>query len=154
MSKLQTYKDDFVLLLETGFIAAGQTDEDAAKKLFRAAQLLSPHNMLPKVGYGYIHLLKLELKQACKMFEEVLKAEPDNQMAKALLGLSTSLTIKDADKGEKLLEEAMKGSKDPYIKNMAQTGIEFVEKFVKKQPTPVQGQPRTEKRAPKKGPKK
>jgi hypothetical protein len=75
-------------------------------------------------------------------------------MAKALLGLSTSLTIKDADKGEKLLEEAMKGSKDPYIKNMAQTGIEFVEKFVKKQPTPVQGQPRTEKRAPKKGPKK
>ena len=122
MSKLQTYKDDFVLLLETGFIAAGQTDEDAAKKLFRAAQLLSPQNMLPKVGYGYIHLLKLELKQACKMFEEVLKAEPDNQMAKALLGLSTSLTIKDADKGEKMLEEAMKDSKDPYIKNMAQTG--------------------------------
>jgi tetratricopeptide (TPR) repeat protein len=150
MSKLQSYKDDFVLLLETGFIAAGQTDEDAAKKLFRAAQLLSPQNMLPKVGYGYIHLLKLELKQACKMFDEVLKAEPDNQMAKALLGLSTSLTIKDADKGEKLLEDAMKNSKDPAIKNMAKTGIEFVEKFVKKQPTPVQGQPKTTKKGPKK----
>ena len=150
MSKLQTYKDDFVLLLETGFIAAGQTDEDSAKKLFRAAQLLSPNNQLPKVGQGYIHLLKLELKQACKMFDEVLKAEPENQMAKALLGLSTSLTIKEADKGEKLMEDALKHSKDPSIKNMAQTGLEFVERFVKKQPTPVQGQPKTNKKGPKK----
>ncbi len=151
MSKLQTYKDDFVLLLETGFIAAGQTDEDAAKKLFRAAELLSPKNQLPRVGYGYIHLLKLELKQAIKMFEEVLKAEPENHMAKALLGLSTSLTIKDAEKGEKIMEDALKHTKDSHVKNMAQTGIEFVEKYVKKQPTPVQGQPKTQPKKPKKG---
>lgn len=148
----QSYKDDFVLLLESGFIAAGQTDEDAAKKLFHAAELLSPQNLLPKVGFGYIHLLKLELKQACKLFEEVLKAEPDNHMAKALLGLSTSFTVRDADKGEKLLEEALKDTKDPAVKSMASTGIEFVEKFVKKQPTPVQGQPKV--KAAKKGPKK
>lgn len=150
MSKLQSYKDDFVLLLESGFIAASQTDEDGAKKLFRAAGLLSPQNMMPKVGYGYIHLLKLELKQACKVLEEVIKTEPDNHMARALLGLSTSLTIKDVDKGEKLLEEAMKNSKDPSIKAMAQTSIDFVEKYVKKQPTPVQGQPQTKKKGPKK----
>jgi hypothetical protein len=154
LQSYQSYKDDFVLLLETGFIAAGQTDEDAAKKLFRAAELLSPQNMLPKVGFGYIHLLKLELKQACKMFEEVLKAEPDNNMAKALLGLSTSLTVKEVDKGEKLMEEALKHAKDPAIKNMASTGIEFVERFVKKQPTPVQGQPQVKSKAAKKGPKK
>ncbi len=154
MSKLQSFKDDFVLLLETGFIAAGQTDEDAALKLFRAAQLLSPQNGLPKVGVGYVHLLKLELKQACKMFEEVLKAEPHNHMAKALLGLSTSLTIKDAEKGEKIMEEALKQSKDPSVKNMAATGIEFVEKYVKKQPTPVQGQPKSPSKATKKGSKK
>ncbi len=152
MSKMQAYKDDFVLLLETGFIAAGQADEDAASKLFRAAQLLSPENVLPKVGFGYVHLLKLELKQACKMFEDVLKVDPDNQMARALLGLSTSLTIKEVDKGEKLMEEALKLSKDPAVKNMARTGIEFVEKFVKKQPTPVQGQPQS-KAAHKKGSK-
>ncbi len=152
MSKLQKYKDDFVLLLETGFIAAGQTDEDSANKLFRASHLLNPSNMLPKVGSGYIHLLKLELKQACKAFEEVLREEPENHMAKALLGLSTSLTIKDAEKGEKLMEQALKGSKDTAIKNMAKTGIEFVEKFVKKQPTPVQGMSADKKH--KKGPKK
>ncbi len=39
MAQLQKYKDDFVLLLESGFIAASQTDEDAAMKLFRAAQI-------------------------------------------------------------------------------------------------------------------
>lgn len=147
---VQSYKNDFVLLLEAGFIAAGQSDEDAGNKLFRAAQLLSPGNMLPKVGAGYLHLLKLELKQACKMFEEVLKVEPDNHMAKALLGLSTSLTIKEADKGAKLMEDAMKSTQDPSIKNMAATGLEFVEKYVKKQPTPVQGQPKTKKKGPKK----
>ncbi|HEX4839125.1 MAG TPA: hypothetical protein VFU89_01640 [Rhabdochlamydiaceae bacterium] len=140
MAQLQKYKDDFVILLESGFIAASQTDEDAAVKLFRAAQILQPENVMPKVGYGYIHLLKLELNQACKRFEEVLKADPHNEMARAMLGLSTSLTVKEADKGEKILKEAMKNTKDPSIKNMASTAIDFVEKYVKKQPTPVQGQ--------------
>jgi len=93
------------------------------------------------------HLLKLELKQANKCFDEVLAVEPENEMARALLGLSTSFTIKEADKGEKMLEEALKKSKDPTIKNMAKTGLEFVQKFIKKQPTPVQGE--TQKAAPK-----
>jgi tetratricopeptide (TPR) repeat protein len=151
MAQLQKYKDDFVLLLESGFIAASQTDEDAASKLFRAAQILQPENVMPKVGFGYIHLLKLELSQACKKFEEVLKADPHNEMARAMLGLSTSLTVKDADKGEKILKEAMKNSSDPSIKNMASTAIDFVEKYVKKQPTPVQGQTQQGKTQKKKG---
>jgi lipopolysaccharide biosynthesis regulator YciM len=145
MAQLQKYQDDFVLFLESGFIAASQTDEDAALKLFRAAQLLEPKNTLPKVGFGYIHLLKLELQQACKRFEEVLQADPTNEMARAMLGLSTALTVKEADKGEKILEEAMKKSHDESIKNMASVAIEFVEKFVKKQPTPVQSQPKKKK---------
>jgi tetratricopeptide (TPR) repeat protein len=148
MAQLQKYKNDFVLLLESGFIAASQTDEDAALKLFRAAQILQPENVMPKVGFGYIHLLKLELSQACKKFEEVLKADPHNEMARAMLGLSTSLTVKEADKGEKILKEALKNSNDPSVKNMASTAIDFVEKYVKKQPTPVQGQ--TQKGRPEK----
>lgn len=157
MSKLQSYKDDFVLLLESGFIAAGQTDEDAASKLFRAAQLLNQQSVLPKVGFGYVHLLKLELKQACKLFDEVLKVDPENHMAQALLGLSTALTVKEADKGEKILETSLKETKDPSVKNMAKTGLEFIEKFVKKQPTPVQGQTKTNSKgsgSSKKGSKK
>ena len=144
MAQLQKYKDDFALLLESGFIAASQTDEDAAVKLFKAAETLQPQNAMPKVGFGYIHLLKLELNQACKKFEEVLKADPSNDMARAMLGLSTALTVKDAEKGEKILSEALKNTKDASVKNMASTALEFVEKFVKKQPTPVQGKPKTD----------
>src|SRR5476651_1618279 len=151
MAQLQKYKNDFVLLLESGFIAASQTDEDAASKLFRAAQILQPENVMPKVGFGYIHLLKLELNQACKKFEEVLKSDPHNEMARAMLGLSTSLTVKEVDKGEKILKEAMKNSSDPSVKNMASTALDFVEKFVKKQPTPVQGQTQKGKTEKKKG---
>lgn len=146
MAQLQNYKNDFTLLLETGFIAANQADEDASVKLFRASQLLRPDNMLPKIGLGYVHLLKLELKQACQIFEDVLKKEPDNQMARSLLGLSTALTTKEIDKGEALLHEALKKTDDPTIKSMASTAIEFVEKFVKKSPTPVQGQPQQKKK--------
>lgn len=145
MAQLQKYKDDFTLLLETGFIAANQADEDAALKLFRASQLLKPDNMLPKIGFGYIHLLKLELKQACQMFDDVIKKEPNNEMARSLLGLSTALTTKEINKGESLLKEALKKTDDPTVKNMASTALEFVEKFVKKNPTPVQGQPQQKK---------
>jgi len=145
MAQLQKYKDDFVLLLESGFIAANQADEDAALKLFRASQLLKPDNMLPKIGFGYVHLLKLELKQACQMFDDVLKKEPNNGMARALLGLSTALTTKEADKGEALLHETLKKTDDPAVKNMASTAIEFIEKFVRKSPTPVQGQSQQKK---------
>jgi len=143
---MQKYKNDWLLLLEAGYIAAGQMDEDASLKLFRAAELLEPHHHLNKIGFGYVHLLKLELDKACKNFEEVLKVEPHNEMARALLGLSTALTVKEADKGKKILEEALKKTDNQSVKNMANTAIDFVEKFVQKQPTPVQGQPKTKKK--------
>lgn len=135
----EKYKEDFILLVESGFIAVNQADEDAATKLFRASEMLSPHNTLPKIGMGYMHLCKLELKQACKLFDEVLAKEPGNEMAKAFLGISTSLNPNETAKGEKILEDAAKKAKDPQIKRLAETAIDFVERFVKKKPSPAQG---------------
>src|SRR5437016_5921906 len=117
MAQLQKYKDDFFILLETGFIAANNADEDAAVKLFKASQLLNPENAMPRVGFGYVHMLKLELKQACSTFEEVLKKEPSNEMARALLGLSMALTTKETEKGEALLQQAKSKTKDDAVKN-------------------------------------
>lgn len=136
MANWKKYKEDFILMLEAGFIAVNQADEDAAVKLFRAAELLDPENVLPRVGRGYLHLHKLELKQACKAFEDVLHKEPKNEMAKAFLGLCTGMMPNQADKGEKILEQTTK-SKDPGIKQLAHTAIDFIEKFVKKAPGPV-----------------
>lgn len=140
MGQLQKYKDHFILLAEAGFIAINQADEDAAVKLFKASELLEPNNILPKVGIGYMHLCKLELKQAAKTFEEILAKDPTNEMARALLGLSLSLNPGECAKGEKVLEESIKMSKDPMIKGVAKSSLDFVEKFVKKNPSPAQGQ--------------
>ncbi|MBI2742962.1 MAG: hypothetical protein HYX48_03505 [Chlamydiales bacterium] len=146
MPQLAKYKDHFILLVEAGFIAVNQADEDAAVKLFRASELLNPESTLPKVGLGYMHLCKLELKQACKLFEEVLRKDPANEMAKAFLGLSMALTPSDVSKGEKILEETAKQSKDPGIKSLASTAIDFVERFVKKAPAPMSSAPKAKEK--------
>jgi tetratricopeptide (TPR) repeat protein len=130
------YKEDFILLAEAGFIAVNMADEDAAIKLFRAAELLDTDNILPKLGRGYLHLHKMELKQAVKCFEEVLELDPKNDMAKAFMGLSLSMMPTSVTKGEKILEQTLK-SKDPMVKEMAGTAIDFVEKYIKKPSGPA-----------------
>jgi hypothetical protein len=137
MESLHDYQDSFILLTEAGFIAVNQTDEDAATKLFEAASMLKPHHMLPKIGMGYLHLCKLELKQACQLFRDVLAKDPHNEMAQAFLGLSLSLSPTETAKGEHQLEETAKKAKDPMIKTLAISALDFVERFVKKPGSPM-----------------
>lgn len=138
MAHLEKYKEHFILLAEAGFIAINQGDEDAATKLFKAAETLDPKNNLPKIGFGYLHLCKLELKQAAKCFEEILMVEPNNEMVKAFLGLSLSLNPKDTAKGEKVLHESVEEANDPMVKGLANDVLTFVEKFIKKAPSPAE----------------
>lgn len=135
----QKYKHHFITMIEAGFIAVNQADEDSAVKLFKAAGLLNPEHALSKIGFGYLHLCKLELKQAVKYFNEVLEQDPENEMCKAFLGLSLSLNPSEVSQGEILLEETQKEAKDPMIKNLASSALSFVSKFIKKTPTPTQG---------------
>jgi predicted TPR repeat methyltransferase len=137
---LKQYKEHFITMVEAGFIAVNQADEDSALKLFKASELLAPDNVLPKIGMGYLHLCKLELKQACKIFDEVLAKDPNNEMAKAFLGLSFSLNPAELAKGEAILQETNQKAKDPMVKSLASSAMDFVQKFVKKAPTPAQGQ--------------
>jgi hypothetical protein len=136
MKHLKSYKSDFILLVEAGFIAVNQADEDSATKLFKAAELLMPENVLPRIGVGYLHMHKLELKQACKAFEDALEIEPHNEMAKAFLGICLGLQPTQTAKGEKILEQTLK-SKDPMVKRLSDTAIDFVERFVKKSAGPA-----------------
>lgn len=144
MNSLDNYKQDFLLLLEAGFIAINQTDEDAAIKLFKAAEVLDKTNPLIKLGLGYLALHKLELQQASTIFEEVLRKDPKNEMAKAFLGITISLMPKNSLKGEKMLQDSLK-SHDKGIKKMAGVALDFVDKFLKKEPTPVQGKKKGKK---------
>lgn len=130
------YTDDYALFLEAGYIAVNQADEDSALKLFKTAELCQPDNTLPKVGFGYLHLHKLELKQAVRVFEEVLAKEPANDMAKTLLGICISMMPDGAEKGESILKQTRK-SNNEEISQLSTTAIDFVEKFVKKKPGPA-----------------
>lgn len=138
MSKVQKFTDDFILMAEAGFIAINQSDEDAAIKLFAAAELLDPSNPLPRLGMGYLNLCQLKLKQAATIFEKILSEDPSNEMAKTLLGLTLSLNPTELAKGEKTLEESIQKNQDPMIKNLAKSALDFVEKFIKKAPSPAE----------------
>lgn len=135
---LSKYKEDFVLLLEAGFIAVNHADEDSAIKLFKSAELLNPENVLPQIGLGYMHLCKLELRQAINIFQAVLKKEPNNEMAQAFLGITLSFTPDQLTKGESILETTAKDSQDPEIKKLANLAVDFVDTFIKKQPSPYE----------------
>lgn len=136
---LESYKENFSIFIEAGFVAVNQSDEDSAVKLFKAADTLNPGHFLPQLGRGYLHLCKLELKQACKIFTDVLEKEPNNEVAKAFLGLCLSLNPNEVDKGSEILKEMDQSTKNPLLKNLTSNAISFVEKFVKKAPTPTQG---------------
>ena len=134
------FEKDFMLFLECGFIAISQLDEKSAKDLFAAAKMLQPNNTLLKIADGYMQFTKMQLEQAAATFEEVIKKEPHNEMAKTFLGLTLSLIPKSVVKGEEMLKQTKEHSKDPAIKKLADDGIAFVNVHLKKQsPMDVKG---------------
>ncbi|MBP9842138.1 MAG: hypothetical protein KBC64_06930 [Simkaniaceae bacterium] len=132
MAGLDEFKDHFVLLCEAGFIAINQADEDAAIKLFKAAEILNPNSQLPRIGMGYLHFHKLELKRAAVIFGSVLEADPTNDMARTFLGMVLSLSPDMINEGEKILKEVAEKSQDGQVQNVASTTMDFVNHFVKK----------------------
>jgi hypothetical protein len=145
MGVFQDYKDDFILLVESGFIAVNQSDEDAATKLFHAAALLQPGSSLSQLGLGYIQLCKLNLAGAAQLFSDVVTKEPANDVAKTLLGLSYALNPAEVIKGEKVLTESATNSKDPLAKNLATSALDFIDRFIKKDLSPAQVAPQLKK---------
>jgi tetratricopeptide (TPR) repeat protein len=138
MEELSQYKDDYINFLEGGFIAINQADENSAMKLFKACDLLRPDLSLTEVGRGYLHLHKLELKQAIAIFEEVLHKDPVNELAQTLLGIALSLTPDQGMKGEKILETMGKQTADSQVKKVCHTTLDFVDHFIKKAPGPAE----------------
>lgn len=130
-SLVDHFKDDFVLLIEAGFVAVKQLDEIAARRLFKAAELLNPDNPASQLGLGYIALNKLQLNEATKMFESILKKEPTHYLAQALLGVCYIMSKTKRKKGEELIQDAKEKSDDPTIKNLANVCTEWANKDLK-----------------------
>jgi len=138
MSNKFVDKEQFFLLIEAGFIAVNQADEDSALKIFNACKILNPTSSLSEIGIGYLHFHKLELGKAIEIFTKVLERDPKSEMAKTLLGMSLSLSPTKGAEGEKMLTDIAKDSDDPQIRNVASTTIDFVDTFVKKSASPLE----------------
>lgn len=134
------FKEDFAMLIEGGLIAVKQLDEVAALRIFEAAELLSPDNMAPRLGVGYVALNKLDLKGAAKSFQEVIDKEPENHLAHVFLGMTFLFDKKNPDnqkKGAKMIREAMEKSTDPAVKTLGEASIEdWMKKEAKKKGVP------------------
>lgn len=133
---LEPFQEDFKMLLEAGFMAVQQQDEPNARKLFHAAGALRPEHSAPKVGLGYIALNKLQLKEAEEVFEDILKVDPENQLARAFLGIAYLLSEPKRGDGEKLVKEAMKKTDDQTIVTLCQTSLDWADKDLKRTAAP------------------
>ena len=138
-SQMQEFREDLSLLLEAGFIAVKQLDETSAVRLFRAAQAIAPESTAPKVGLGYISLNKMELKEATKIFQEVVTQEPTNYLAQVFLGMSLLLANSENKQGEVLINEALAKSDDPEVKKLGELALQWVNKDLKKKERPFAG---------------
>ncbi|MCB1113061.1 MAG: SctF chaperone SctG [Chlamydiales bacterium] len=134
--RLEDFIDDFALLIEAGFVAVKQLDETSASRLFHAAQAMNPMSTAPQIGLGYIALNKLEVKEATRIYEDVLKKEPDNYLAQTFLGMCLLLTKAKRKKGKKMIEEAKAKSNDPTVKNLCDISLTWAEKDLEKKNIP------------------
>lgn len=133
---LEDFKPDFPLLVEAGFVAVKQLDEISARRIFSAAQVLNPESMAPMIGFGYIELNKLNVKEAMVIFEKIVKKEPDNHLAEAFLGICYLLTTKEREKGKKIVKDVIGKAKDETIVNLGKVALEWAEKDLKNLKSP------------------
>ncbi len=133
---LEEFSNDFSLFIEAGFVAVKQLDEISANRIFTAAQMVSPNSTAPQIGLGYIALNKLDLKEAVRHFDNVVKKEPENNLAKTFYGICLLLNKQKRADGEKLIHEIIEKSDDPTIKALGEIALEWAEKDLKKMKAP------------------
>lgn len=131
---LEQYKEDYLVLLEAGFIAINQADGLAAEELFAAAKLLEPENNMADIGMGYVALNKLEMPVATQIFSDVLAHDPENPIAQGLLSLTYALQPKHQSQGKKLAQKLQK-SMDPLAIQLSNAILNLVEHFEAQQQT-------------------
>lgn len=134
--KTELFQSDFPLLLEAGFIAVKQLDEISAFRLFTAAQVVNPTSTAPQIGLGYIALNKLDLKEAVRLFKQVVDKEPNNHLARAFYGICLLLNKQRREEGEKIIKDVIEKAQDPTIKTLGETSLEWAEKDLKKMKAP------------------
>lgn len=131
---LKSFASDVPMLVEAGFVAIKQVDEDSARKCFYAAMVIDPNEPLPVIGLGIVSLFKLDLDEAKKLFRLVLQADPHNQMAKTMLGIANlySITEDGIKEGKHLIDEVMQTTDQHDLQELAKSSQELMKEIKKK----------------------
>lgn len=133
---LEDFEDDFPLFIEAGFLAVKQLDESAARALFNSAHILRPDHPAPVLGHGYIALNKLELKEAAKLFKQVLDENPGHDLASMFLAICFLFDKGTRAKGKELIEQTMESSDDESVVNLGKVSLDWLGGKVKTGKTP------------------
>ena len=141
MKAVKEFKGDLGLLVEAGLIAIKQGDEDSAKKLFDAADILDPGATSSKMGHGLIALHKMDIATAKQYFSEILKSEEKNYRAKAFLAFSNVLSVlQDGSAAEKEIalregaeqaQEVLENCKEASTRELAQSLLDWEQELQK-----------------------
>jgi len=136
---LKFFTEDYALFIEAGFVAVKQLDEIAARRLFKAAEILNPDSPASQLGLGYIALNRLRVVEAATIFEAILQKEPNHRLTRALLGVAYLLSQEKRKLGEQLLLEAKSECDDPTITNLAEVCLDWLKKDLGTKPlSPLQ----------------
>lgn len=76
------------------------------------------------------------MKEATKIFEGIIKEEPENYLAHTFLGICFLLNKAKRKKGEKIIRDAMAKTTDPTIKDLGSISLEWAEKDLQKEKAP------------------
>ncbi len=111
---LKKYKDDFLLLAEAGFIAVNQADEDAAVKLFKAAEqvylyslALKPNHSNTMANLAMLYQLTGRSEQAAVLEHKVAKKRLANPFYFLMLG-NEAYEQQDADTALRYYRKSLK----------------------------------------------
>lgn len=132
----EQYQEDFALLFEAGMVAVKQGDEDSAKKLFAALEVLRPQHHGASMGRGLIALHKMDLVTAEEIFSGLLAQDENYDSATAFLALTHMMLSLEKDASlesrqaslelsARLAEKVLLHCEEPSTRQLAQSVMDW-----------------------------
>ncbi len=123
---------DFPLLVEAGLVAIRQQDEDSAMSCLTAAMLLRPKHSAPYIGFGYLHLNKLDTENALAYFEKALERDAENMLAKSFLAICYLLNPDRQEEGRADLNKILNKNPEAEVEQLCKQALMWHEKDLTK----------------------
>jgi Flp pilus assembly protein TadD len=110
-------------LMEAGYVAAGTFSAARAEAIFAAVKILRPKSEVPVIGQAVAQLNAGDYLAAIRLLrDEALSMNPDNHVARALLGVALQLHG-DRSEAETELRKVSEANTDPVATALARSAL-------------------------------